>query len=168
LYSGLYQFYVSKHIALSIRILFNSLPDSASSANVVISLGGAVVEESRKIIEVCGSPGEVSNDPQLGHQYLLQKYDDADEKYPDDLEQDHARWVSSKIVWTTVTLTAPDQLRQRVAHALASIFVVTEQDISFENVAEPWGAYYDIFVRGAFGSSFFKMLKEVAFSPLMG
>jgi hypothetical protein len=101
LHSGLYQFYVSKHIALSIRILFNSLPDSARSANVVTSLGGTVVEESRKIIEVCGSPGEVGNDPLKGHQYLLQKYDDADEKYPDDLDQDHVRWVSSKIVWNT-------------------------------------------------------------------
>jgi len=35
-------------------------------------------------------------------------------------------------------------------------------------VAEPWAAYYDIFVRNSFGSSFFNLLKEVAFSPLMG
>lgn len=168
MYSGLQQFYVSKYIALSVRILFNSLPDSARSANVVISLGGAVVEESRKIIEVCGAWGEVGNDPLKGHQYLLQKYGDSDEMNPDDLDQDHARWASSQIVWNTVTLTAQDQLRQRVAHALASIFVVTQQNISLENVSEPWGSFYDIFVRNAFGSSFFKMLKEVAFSPLMG
>jgi len=134
----------------------------------VTSIGGAVVEESRKIIEVCGSPGEVGNDPFKGHQYLLQKYGDADEVFSDALDQDHARWTSSKIIWNTVTLTAPDKLRQRVAWALASIFVVTERDIKFADVAEPWGAYYDIFVRGAFGSSFFKLLKEVAFSPLMG
>ena len=103
-----------------------------------------------------------------GHQYLLQKYGDADEEFSDTLDQDHFRWHSSKIIWNTVTLTAPDQLRQRVAWALASIFVVTEQDIDYSEVAEPWGAYFDIFVRHAFSSSFFKLLKEVAFSPFMG
>ena len=52
--------------------------------------------------------------------------------------------------------------------ALASIFIVTENDISLEEVAEPWANYYDLFVRHAFGSSFFDLLKAVSFSPLMG
>lgn len=63
-------------------------------------------------------------------------------------------------------MNAPDQLRHRVAWALASIFVVSERSIDLEGVSEPWGAYYDIFVRQAFGS-FFELLREVAFSPLM-
>ena len=71
------------------------------------------------------------------------------------------------MVWNTVSLNAPDQLRQRVAWALSSIFVVTENDISREADVEPWVAFYDIFVRNAFGN-FFDLLKEVSFSPLMG
>jgi hypothetical protein len=112
--------------------------------------------------------GEVGNEPSKGHQYLLQKFGDADEEFQDTLDQDHDRWHSSKIIWNTVALTAPDQLRHRVSWALSSIFVVTERDIDLAEIAEPWGAYYDIFVRNAFGSSFLKLLKEVAFSPLMG
>jgi uncharacterized protein (DUF1800 family) len=34
-------------------------------------------------------------------------------------------------------------------------------------LTEPWAAYYDIFVRHAFGN-FRDVLKEVAFSPMMG
>ena len=64
-------------------------------------------------------------------------------------------------------MNANDQLRQRVAWALSSIFVVTEDDIGQDHLSEAWGTYYDIFVRNAF-SSFFDILKEVAFSPLMG
>lgn len=51
--------------------------------------------------------------------------------------------------------------------ALSSIFVVTENDIGREEQVEAWAAYNDIFVRNAFGS-FFDILKEVSFSPLMG
>lgn len=112
--------------------------------------------------------GEVGNEPSKGHQYLLQKFGDADEEFQDTLDQDHDRWHSSKIIWNTVALTAPDQLRHRVSWALSSIFVVTERDIDLAEISESWGAYYDIFVRNAFGSSFLKLLKEVAFSPLMG
>ena len=71
------------------------------------------------------------------------------------------------MIWNTVALTAPDQLKQRVAWALASIFVVTETDIAMDEVAEPWTMYYDIFVRNSFGS-FAQILKEVSFSPMMG
>ena len=71
------------------------------------------------------------------------------------------------MIWNTVALTAPDQLKQRVAWALASIFVVTETDIAMEEVAESWTTYYDIFVRNSFGS-FAQVLKEVSFSPMMG
>jgi uncharacterized protein (DUF1800 family) len=109
----------------------------------------------------------VSNDPSKGHQYLLQKYGDAEEEFAATLDQDHERWVASKMIWNTVTMNAPDQLRHRVAWALASIFIVSERSIDLEGVSEPWGAYYDIFVRHAFGSSFFELLREVAFSPLM-
>ena len=43
------------------RVLFNSLPESARSVEVVTNLGGSVVANSKKVIEVCGSPGEYSS-----------------------------------------------------------------------------------------------------------
>ena len=60
------------------RVKFNDLPDTAKSANVITrpepaGLGGTLVAVSGEIIEVCGSPGEVANDPAKGHQYFLQK-----------------------------------------------------------------------------------------------
>lgn len=39
-------------------MLFNSLPESARSVEVITNLGGSVVANSKKIIEVCGSPGK--------------------------------------------------------------------------------------------------------------
>ena len=35
---------------------------------------------------------------------------------------------AKKIVWSTVVLEAPDQLRQRVAWALAQVFVINQVD----------------------------------------
>lgn len=149
------------------RVLFNDLPETAKSPNVAAALGGLIESDSGQLIEVCGSPGEVGNDPSLGHNYLLQKFGDAEIEHPDGLDQNHERWHSSKMVWNTVTLSAQDQLRQRVAWALSSIFVVTENDIGLEDNAEAWSNYYDIFVRNSFGQ-FFDVLKEVSFSPMMG
>lgn len=108
----------------------------------------------------------MANAPELGHQYLLQKYGDAEEEYSDTLDQDHDRWYSNHLVWNTVSLNAADQLRQRVAWALSSIFVVTENDIAREHEVESWAVFYDIFVKNAF-ADFKSILKGIAFSPLM-
>jgi cullin-associated NEDD8-dissociated protein 1 len=126
-----------------------------------LALGGSIVADSSAVIEVCGSKGEVANDPSLGHQYLFQKYGDADEEDPSTLDQDHDRFVANNLVFNTVSVNAKDQLRHRVAWALSSIFVVTESQIAREGV-EPWAVYYDIFLRNAFGN-FFDILKEVTF-----
>jgi len=64
-------------------------------------------------------------------------------------------------------MKAQDQLRQRVATALSYIFVVTNNAIAINEATEPWAAYQDTFVRNAFGN-FGDIMKEVAFSPMMG
>ena len=69
-------------------------------------------------------------------------------------------------VWTEIALTADDQLRQRVAWALAQILVVSPGAIDDSTVAEAFLVYYDIFVRHAFGN-YFDILKEVVYSPMM-
>jgi len=61
---------------------------------------------------------------------------------------------------------APDQLRQRMAWALAQIFVVAPDDATARHT-EMYVHFYDIFVRHAFGN-FGDILREVTYSPVMG
>lgn len=67
--------------------------------------------------------------------------------------------------WWKLSLTAPDQLRQRVAFALSEIFVVS--DVSVEGYVEGLANYYDILGNGAFGN-FRTLLENVTRSPMMG
>lgn len=69
--------------------------------------------------------------------------------------------------WWEIALTAPDQLRQRVAFALSEIFVVSETDSALGNRQDQLAAYYDILVRNAFGN-YRDLLEEVTLSPAMG
>ena len=56
--------------------------------------------------------------------------------------------------------------RQRVAWALSQVYVVAKIGFQSDD-AEAYAAYYDIFVRNAFGN-FGEMLKDVAYSVPMG
>jgi cullin-associated NEDD8-dissociated protein 1 len=66
-----------------------------------------------------------------------------------------------------VVLQGSDQLRQRVAWALSQILVITPEQINAAFQSESYLNYYDIFVRHAF-SDYRSILKEVAYSPMMG
>ncbi|MDO9105407.1 MAG: DUF1800 domain-containing protein [Methylovulum sp.] len=68
-------------------------------------------------------------------------------------------------VWFRHAVTAPDQLRQRVAFALSEIFVVS--DVGSGIPANALAVYYDILVRNAFGN-FRDILEQVTLSPAMG
>jgi uncharacterized protein (DUF1800 family) len=68
--------------------------------------------------------------------------------------------------WFNTAVTAPDALRQKVAHALSQVFVVSDIGALDNNpigVAE----FNDILLRGAFGS-YRELLREVTYSPAMG
>jgi uncharacterized protein (DUF1800 family) len=70
-------------------------------------------------------------------------------------------------VWIQIALEANDQLRQRVAWALAQILVVSPGAIVMgQYITEAFLVYYDIFVRNAFGN-YRNVLKEVAYSTIM-
>ena len=69
--------------------------------------------------------------------------------------------------WWKAAVTAPDQLRQRVAFALSEILVVSEADGTLNHAPEAMARYYDILVSHAFGS-YRQMLDEVSLSPVMG
>ncbi|MEO5957797.1 MAG: DUF1800 family protein, partial [Opitutaceae bacterium] len=69
--------------------------------------------------------------------------------------------------WWKNALTAPDQLRQRVALALSEIFVVSDvPSMLFQNTLG-LANYYDVLVRGSFGN-YRQVLEEVTLSPIMG
>ena len=69
--------------------------------------------------------------------------------------------------WWRLSLTAPDQLRQRVAWALSQILVISDAQ---ENLhGDPYGCahFYDVLVANAFGS-YRDLLLAVALHPMMG
>jgi uncharacterized protein (DUF1800 family) len=68
--------------------------------------------------------------------------------------------------WWQNSVTAPDQLRQRVAFALSEIFVVSENGVLVNN-ADALSSYYDTLVNGAFGN-FRQLLRAVTLHPAMG
>ncbi|MCR6702862.1 MAG: DUF1800 domain-containing protein [Dokdonella sp.] len=69
--------------------------------------------------------------------------------------------------WFVRVLSAPDDLRQRVAFALSEIFVVSERGAGLGNDGLVLGAYHDILLRNAFGS-YRQLLEDVTLSPAMG
>jgi hypothetical protein len=122
-------------------------------------------EDSNGII-VCGSPFEVANDLSLGGSQGRGAFDAMITYYDTTDADDFAK--QKRIIWTHIALKADDQLRQRMAWALSQILVVKPGAVTDgELLTEAMTAYYDIFVRNAFGS-YRQILKEVSYSPVMG
>ena len=68
--------------------------------------------------------------------------------------------------WWRQSITAPDQLRQRVAFALSEIFVVSENG-TLQNHADALSSYYDVLIDNAFGN-FRPLIESVTLHPAMG
>ena len=69
--------------------------------------------------------------------------------------------------WWQQSVTAPDQLRQRVAFALSEIMVVSENGVLANYYANGLASYYDTLLDYAFGN-FRSLLKAVTLHPVMG
>ena len=69
--------------------------------------------------------------------------------------------------WFDVAVTAPDQLRQRMAWALSQIIVVSDQDSGLSGEPIMMAEWNDLLVRNSLGN-FRTLLGEVARSPMMG
>jgi len=65
--------------------------------------------------------------------------------------------------WWQASLTAPDQLRQRVAFALSEMFVISTNSVNARAVTP----YQNILVKDAF-SNFYTVMNDVTLSPGMG
>jgi len=81
-------------------------------------------------------------------------------QYPITQNNRQAAW------WKTV-VTAPDELRQRVAFALSEIFVVSDVASSLAQQPEALANYYDTLANDAFGN-YRQLLQDVTLSPVMG
>jgi uncharacterized protein (DUF1800 family) len=75
--------------------------------------------------------------------------------------------ANRQVAWWELALSAPDQLRQRVAFALSEIFVVSDVNDVLANHPEAVAAYYDMLARDAFGN-FRQLLEDVTLHPVMG
>ncbi len=69
--------------------------------------------------------------------------------------------------WWLIAVTAPDQLRQRVAFALSEIFVTSDVASQLANQPDGLATYYDLLANDAFGN-FRQLLQDVTLSPAMG
>jgi uncharacterized protein (DUF1800 family) len=65
--------------------------------------------------------------------------------------------------WWQTMLTAPDQLRQRVAFALSEMFVVSTNSVNARSVT----TYQNTLANDAFGN-FYTIMQDVTLSPAMG
>jgi uncharacterized protein (DUF1800 family) len=69
--------------------------------------------------------------------------------------------------WTDVAVTAPDQLRQRVAWALGQIVVVSDQDAGLTDEPMLMAEWNDLLVRNALGN-YRTLIAQTLRSPMMG
>ncbi len=69
--------------------------------------------------------------------------------------------------WWQRAMTAPDQLRQRLAFALSQILVISTNSLNLDD--QPYGVsqYYDILLQDSFGN-FRGFLKDITLNPGMG
>ena len=145
------------------HIDFVDLPAGLQTAQTASAVG-ALVEVGDAAL-ACGSAGEAANDPAFDHRYnMWMTYNEnghVEQTFPP-----LSRHAKSQ-VWVNVALSAADQLRQRMAHALIQVYVIgPEPDRDGFEMTELYLGYYDILVRNAFGG-FLTMLKEISFSPVM-
>jgi uncharacterized protein (DUF1800 family) len=65
------------------------------------------------------------------------------------------------------SLTAPDQLRQRVAYSLHEMLVISMASTNAQNMPRGVANYYDVLTADAFGN-FRQLLQDVTLNPMMG
>ena len=65
------------------------------------------------------------------------------------------------------SLSANDELRQRVQYALSQIFVISSTNPQVQNMPRGEANYYDMLGADAFGN-FRQLLQDVTLNPMMG
>ncbi|HWF19489.1 MAG TPA: DUF1800 family protein [Verrucomicrobiae bacterium] len=113
-------------------------------------------------VQALGYAGWISNQFSLPATHHLPYVQGNPYSDPTDLYQSPLTFAS----WWQKSVTAPDQLRQRVAFALSEIVVVSENGV-LQNHADGLSSYYDMLLDNAFGN-FRNLLERVTLHPAMG
>jgi uncharacterized protein (DUF1800 family) len=113
-------------------------------------------------VQALGYAGWITNQFSIPATHALPIVESHPYSDPTDLYQS-TDWFDA---WWQNSITAPDQLRQRVAFALSEIFVVSENGV-LENHADGLSSYYDMLADNAFGN-FRTILENVTLHPSMG
>ena len=142
-----------------------SLP---SGATLFAAIGEAfqqhTLSDERGPSVVCGSPFEVANTHEADRPFRT-GFDFRTTSLAHLPPTGHESIVAT---WVEHAISSSDQLRQRVAWALSQVLCMAPSSLVLDRrIVEPHLAFYDIFVRHAFGN-YFDILKEVTYSPLMG
>lgn len=153
-------------------VTFANLHTAVQTTQIAEFINATAVAIDGGLFEACGSPGEVETIPKLGNSYYgCPDYGRGRLAACTGIEPgwDVDREETKSMLWQNMAFKADDQLRHRVAWALSQIFVVAQGSLAMSLLpqAECYAAYYDIFVRHAFGS-YRDIMREVAASPLMG
>jgi uncharacterized protein (DUF1800 family) len=104
-------------------------------------------------------------------QWLVQQLSLAPSTHADKLEisqgQTRPLPINRLETWWRHALTAPDQLKQRLAFAWSEIMVVSDQGNGLNNQAAALANYYDLLLKGSTGT-YRQLLEQVTLSPVMG
>jgi hypothetical protein len=153
------------------RIAFRDLPPTLRTAEVAAWWGDERAEGPTEPHVACGSPGEVANVASRGPAFMFQIRGDLQpHQQPAPIERaphGEAAGESVHALWFEVVATAPDQLRQRVAWALAQLLVVGKAGDFAALAHERYLYFYDTLLRHAFGD-YCALLREVSYGATMG
>jgi hypothetical protein len=135
-------------------------PDSAARFLIQATFGPS--------LEEIGGVQQLGYEGWIDHQFSLPATHHLDNVLAN-ISPDPTRPYPSSLIfnaWWKSSITAPDQLRQRIAFALSEILVVSEDGVLLDN-ARAVSAYYDILLDNAFGN-YRQLLESVTLSPAMG
>ena len=146
-------------------VSFRNLPSSVQNADVAAAFNALVVGA---LSESCGSPGEVANNPLVGNLWSMQSGGNGaiggmEQAYFNLYDGYHGY---GQIIHHHLAMHAPDQLRQRAAHALLQVYVMSFLGTDHNWNSEIFINYFEILVRNAFGNMH-TILKEVSYSGMM-
>jgi hypothetical protein len=127
------------------NIAFRDLLSELKTDAVAEYFGATPISVADGGVVVCGSMGEVSNDPSFTEVFDVNS-NEFTVSSSDSLNN------QKSVVWTEVALYGDDQLRQRMAWALAQIITAVPVNIDAYDNTEIFTHFYDIFVKHAFGN----------------
>jgi uncharacterized protein (DUF1800 family) len=163
----------STPVCLVAQTLTADAPAGSATVNVAsTSVKATLTTAARLLDQATFGPtlADIQQVQQIGiDAYITGQFNTAATLLPDIAASPTAICTSTNLVpceqseWWQTMLTGNDQLRQRVAFALAEIFVVSTNSVNARSVT----AYQNILAKDAF-TNFATIMRDVSLSPAMG